>query len=945
MKPERWQQVENLYHAALGLGESRRAAFLDQACGGDEALRREIESLLEYQTRAENFIESPAIEVAASILARGRAYSVVDRVIGPYRVIKEIGQGGMGEVLQAVRADDQYKKQVAIKLVKPAMGSDFILNRFLAERQILASLDHPNIARLHDGGVTTDGLPYFVMEYIEGVPINEYCDERRLTTIERLKLFRKVCSAVHYAHQNLIIHRDIKPTNILVTADGEPKLLDFGIAKLLDPDHSRRAADQTAITQRLMTPGYASPEQAMGEPVTTASDVYSLGVLLYELLTGLRPYYFKSDLPFEIARVICEQEPVKPSTAVLRVEEATDRKVSRTLTPESISKTRDGQPEKLRRRLAGDVDMIVLMAMRKEPHRRYASVEQFSEDIRRHLKGLPVIARKDTFAYRSTKFVKRNKAAVIAAALILMTLIAGIVATTWQARVAETERARSERRFDEVRHLANSFMFEFHDDIANLAGSTRARERLVKKAIAYLDSLAEEAAGDSALQLELAMAYQKLGDIQGNPYHLSVHSHANLGDTAGALTSYNKAEAILEGLKGAGPIDAGVHRIHAHILFNISSVLHVSGDNAGASEKYRKGLTILEELASADSTDAKTRSELAKKYESLLVLSDNAKDVTGSIEYNRKALAIYKELVATDPANADHWLDLAICYRNLGGLLAMAGDKAEALENNRKSLEYDRIAQTMFEELMATDPINIETRRQLIGVYIDIGQLLVEFGDRAAGIEYHNKALAMTDDTLLATDVSDNESRHHIASLYRTIGRNQSATGDIGGALKSFRKALEVREAMSAADITNARNQRELALSYTDSANALAKSGDRVGALEHYRRAASIREAMSVADPANIRDRRSLASLYSKLGEFYATIAQDVNAPTTKQVEAWREARRWRQRNLEILLDMHSRGLSSGPGAKDHEKAAHEVAKCDAALANLQGLKAPSTPR
>jgi serine/threonine protein kinase len=270
------------------------------------------------------------------------------------------------------------------------------VTRFLAERQILASLDHPNIARLFDGGVTEDGLPYFVMEYIEGLPIDEYSDSQKLSTAERLRLFRAVCAAVNYAHQKLVVHRDIKPTNILVTAEGTPKLLDFGIAKLLAPDASSNIANQTATTRQFMTPGYASPEQVRGEPITTSSDVYSLGVLLYELLTGHRPYNFKSGAPQEIARVICEQEPERPSTAIHRVEEQTDASgVTRiTLTPESVSKPREGQVDKLRRRLVGDIDMIVLKAMRKEPHRRYGSVEQFSEDIRRHLEGLPVIARK-----------------------------------------------------------------------------------------------------------------------------------------------------------------------------------------------------------------------------------------------------------------------------------------------------------------------------------------------------------------------------------------------------------------------------------------------------------------------------------------------------------------------------------------------------------------------
>ena len=326
----------------------------------------------------------------------------------------------MGAVYLAVRADDQYQKQVAIKLIKRGMDTETILRRFRTERQILANLDHPNIAKLLDGGTTEEGLSYFIMDYVDGLPIDMYCDTQKLTTVERLRLFRTVCSAVAYAHQNRVVHRDLKPGNILVTAQGVVKLLDFGVAKLLNPEASSKTTGSTAAALRPMTPEYASPEQVRGSVITPASDIYSLGVLLYELLTGHRPYRVRSLTPQEIEHVICEEAPEKPSMVIGRVEEAPDR--DRPLTPASVSETREGQPEKLRRRLAGDLDTIVLMALRKEPERRYGSVEQFSEDIRRHLEGLPVIARKDAFWYRSAKFIKRNKAAVLAA-----TLGAGII--------------------------------------------------------------------------------------------------------------------------------------------------------------------------------------------------------------------------------------------------------------------------------------------------------------------------------------------------------------------------------------------------------------------------------------------------------------------------------------------------------------------------------------
>ncbi|HEV2885061.1 MAG TPA: serine/threonine-protein kinase, partial [Pyrinomonadaceae bacterium] len=549
MTPERWRHVKQVLQSALELEPEQQAEFVASACVGDEPLRLEVESLLEYQKEGASFIEVSAADVAAKILADEEAHSAIGRRLGPYKIVREIGQGGMGSVYLAVRDDAQYQQKVALKLVKRGMDTDFILRRFRHERQILADLNHPNIARLLDGGTSDDGLPYFVMEYVEGVPIDQYVHEHELTTVERLKLFSVTCAAVHYAHQHLVVHRDIKPGNILVTADGNPKLLDFGIAKLLHDDHGSPATNVTATAVRLMTPEYASPEQLRGLSVSTATDIYSLGVLLYEILTGHRPYRFEGRLPHEVAQVICEQEPEKPSHAVSRAQEAVAAEGSERahLSAAPIRNIHDGQPEKLRRTLRGDLDNIVLMAMRKEPERRYASVEQFAEDIRRHLEGLPVRARADTFGYRGGKFVTRHKLAVVAATLVLVTLLAGIVATTWQARVARLERERAERRFNEVRQLANSFVFDVHDAIHNLPGSTKARALIVQQALKYLDSLAQEAGGDLTLQRELAAAYEKLGLVQNTP------TIAHLGDIAGAMQSHRKAAAVREALVAADP--------------------------------------------------------------------------------------------------------------------------------------------------------------------------------------------------------------------------------------------------------------------------------------------------------------------------------------------------------------------------------------------------------
>ena len=337
--------------------------------------------------------------------AANLAPSIEGQRFGAYQVIREIGRGGMGAVYLAARADDQYKKRVALKILRADVNAQEVLSRFRHERQILASFDHPNIAGLLDGGSTPNGEPYFVMDYVEGTPIDQYCDSHSLTVAERITLFRQVCSAVQYVHQNLIVHRDLKPSNILVTPDGVPKLLDFGIAKILKPEMMATMVNATRAEDRVMTPAYASPEQVRGEPITTASDIYSLGVVLFEIFTGRRPYRVKSNTAHELARVICDEEPDKPSTAITKTDRGTAQPTARV---EELSRKRSTEPDRLERRLKGDLDNILLKAMRKEPQRRYASVEQFSEDLHRHLANLPVSAHEDSLRYRTEKFVRRN---------------------------------------------------------------------------------------------------------------------------------------------------------------------------------------------------------------------------------------------------------------------------------------------------------------------------------------------------------------------------------------------------------------------------------------------------------------------------------------------------------------------------------------------------------
>jgi serine/threonine protein kinase len=400
MRTEEWQKVEELLNTAMELESAARRQFLDGVA--DPSLRGEVESLLACEGKTDGFLTAPALAFSADFFVDDGAEERAGQTVGRYRIIREIGRGGMGAVFLAERSDGEFQQRLALKIVRRSFADSDLARRFRQERQILASLNHPNIARLLDGGVSNDGEPFLAMEYVEGLRVDDYCDANDLSTDERLSLFLAVCQGVSYAHQNLVVHRDIKPSNILVTGEGVPKLLDFGIAKLVNPDAEAGAAE-TITGLRAMTPDYASPEQVRGQSVTTATDVYSLGVLLYELLTGHRPHHLKNRRTDEIARVICEEEPTKPSEArseppalaggpVLRLQGSSRHTGPPTTAGDSDLKS-----------LRGDLDNIVLMAMRKEPQRRYASVAQFGEDVSHYLEGRPVLAHKDT-----SRIARRN---------------------------------------------------------------------------------------------------------------------------------------------------------------------------------------------------------------------------------------------------------------------------------------------------------------------------------------------------------------------------------------------------------------------------------------------------------------------------------------------------------------------------------------------------------
>ncbi len=584
-----WERLNKIFAEAVELSATQQRAYLADACGDDKGLLNEAEAILAASNRAakQDFLESDAFAAGASVLAT-EGLEFVPEVEG-YTVIREIGRGGMGAVYLAER--NEFQQQVAVKVIKRGSDTDDVVRRFHQERDLLAALKHPNIAHLIDGGTTADGRPFFALEHIDGEPITRYCDARRLGIDDRLRLFRKVCSAVAYAHANLVIHRDIKPANILIGTDGEPKLLDFGIAKVLSDSSS---ADTTETEMRLLTPDYAAPEQVLGQKVTTATDVYSLGVLLYELLCGHRPMTLKDKPAHEVARLVSLFEPSSPSTAAMTGGRSSDPITDESVTPETVADSRGERPDRLRRRLAGDLDNIVLMALRKEPERRYGSVEQFSEDIERHLIGLPVIARPATFGYTAAKFVRRHRTQVAFAAVALAAVIGGSGVAGWQAYRANIERTRAERRFNEIRQLANTLVSGWDKDIPETQITTAVRGRIADISAAYINNLANET-NDPELLKELIKANIKVG-----------HDYAYSSfDLEKARTALESAVMLSRRLVNADPTDLDAKVILKDSLANYAEASTMAL-LPGAIENTRERAELLEQVANGrpDDTDA-----------------------------------------------------------------------------------------------------------------------------------------------------------------------------------------------------------------------------------------------------------------------------------------------------------------------------------------------------
>ena len=616
MSAKEWTHIWDLFQEAVELSTEEREAFLARTCEGNESLRREVELLLLADDDAGDFIgdtvrRAASIDEAASPPTPSR--------IGPFEILEELGRGGMGVVYLAQRTDRSYLQKVALKLMHWSLEESEHVRRFEIEREILANLNHPSIARLMDGGELDDGRPWLAMEWVEGSPIGKWCDERRLSAKDRVRIFCKVCDAVGYAHRNLVVHRDLKPSNILVTSDGSVKLIDFGMAKLLEASVGTEAITQTGV--RPLTPEYASPEQVRGEVLGTATDIYSLGVVLYELLTGKRPYQIGSTSIMEVERIVCREDPTRPSDAVLSSGEGYED-------PEARAEIRRSKPERLRRWLSGDLDNIVLKAMQKETARRYASTERFSGDLDNYLAGRPVSARADTWSYRAGKFAARNRTAVAATAVVAIALVVSAFVSMHFATQASRQRDLAEQRFEEVRSLAMTFLEDVDRAIVE-EGKVAAREKIAATGLDYLDRLSSQAGDDVSFRKDLARGYLKVADIQAN------WLEANLGRVSEARESAEKGAGLARKLFEELPDDPEIGILHVRGEDLIGVLSHHEGQlpyNTVTGSIVESVRVICEELPAAlesvnDELETITLKSLEKdpdrRYQSAMALSDD----------------------------------------------------------------------------------------------------------------------------------------------------------------------------------------------------------------------------------------------------------------------------------------------------------------------------------
>ncbi|HEY2346661.1 MAG TPA: serine/threonine-protein kinase [Xanthomonadaceae bacterium] len=849
----RTERLDQLLEAALDLEGDERARFLASDAVSPE-LRDELVELLDAAGAANPLDRASAdlLSVAADLFHHTAAATsaAVGQRIGRYRLLRQLGEGGTATVWLAERDDDSFNHKVAVKCLKTGLATAESRARFLREQQILAQLQHPHIARLYDAGISSEGVPFIVMEWVDGLSLTRYCDHHLLGIVPRLQLFQKVCAAVAFAHQNLIVHRDLKPGNILVGADGEPKLLDFGIAKLLDDS----SEPMTRSGVRMLTPDYAAPEQFSGAPITTATDVYALGIVLYELLCGLRPRQIAHSSPHSGPSKV-----TAPSEALRRLSDTmTPSEAREGFEPADIARSRMSTPERLRAGLRGDLDTIVLKASQDEPSRRYATVAALGEDIQRYLRQQPIRARPDSLSYRAGKFVRRHALGVAAALATSLALVGGLVVSIRQTAIAEQERrhAESERkqadqRFEDVQSLAHAMIFDLNDVLMKLPGSTPARSLLVKQALTYLRRLGEQRDAALPLRRELAQAWLRVGDVQGAP------SMSNLGDIKGAQASYAQASDLVDSLLREAPHDPAARELQAQLLLHRTDVMAmtptpIESDIAG----YRKDIALWEQLQKEGLHDAKRG--LANAQTGLaneLMWSDKQND----------ALPLYKTAQATVEAagpGADPTQYASFLGRNAvhqGDALNGMGRHAEAAPLIRQGLER-------LQALQRSQPDDPAVTSSVAWASQSLGDVLYYAPDKAARLPAYETARAAFA-KLLAADPADHRARRGLALCEEELGDALYMLKRYDDAMAHYRSALQAQQDLQARASLDQDTLHEQGNILYDIANLYKEQHQRDEALAAFRKALTLRQSLVAQDPGSPILHRDVARVLADMAD------------------------------------------------------------------------------
>ena len=925
MKSDRWSLIEEIFQGALERPPSERKQYIERACENDKELLPEIESLLESDYDAESVLRA-LISDDLKEAAQNWNLSESGLQLGPYHLVRELDSGGMGVVYLAVRSDDHYFQVVAIKMIRKGHDSPELVHRFRMERQILASLNHPGIGTILDGGETKDGRPFIVMEYVEGQPMTLASKSRDLSIRQRIKLFRSVCSAVHYAHQKLIIHRDIKPSNVMVTPDGMVKLIDFGISKPLAPQLVLSDSSPTATSIRRMTPDYASPEQIQGKQLTTATDIYSLGVLLFELLTDLRPYTLGSLSAVEADRVVSEQSGKKPSS-----------------TP-GISRV-------ARKELSGDLDRIVLKAMDLDPSRRYLSVQHFDDDLLRYLTGKPIWARKATPTYVLSKFVQRRRIAVLATCAIAIALSCLVLLYIRQSRSVD-------RRVKEVRTLADSAISDMTDKLQHSSASTETQAALFQSALSHLDELRKTTGNDPRLLLELSKAYMRVGDLEGSPLV------ANLGNSATAVTSYLQAsrtaleaharmpgddstQAVIESYQRLGGIELFLGNLHdandnyqqaftwAHNFWQqkpddpIRKRL-LAASYAGIGGVSLSGLQPDEALRSYSAAFQifGNSSNGVEDHDRMLIgffggrastLNELGKQ-SEALESNRTGVAIGETLVQRYPASLQDRRALFLAYEEL--IFPLAGRDVLNVSDSSQAQVYARKGLAIAQTLIKADSKNAQAQFDLTLAYASMGDAFRQSNPNVASTWYR-KSIALTKQL---SPLYGTGARHLLAIRNEALAEVLVRKNDVAERLRLLQEANLARQELAG---TSPHGLLHLMRSYCKLSDAELAMDDLEDARRYANAALKFSDKFSDTSPS-LLVLRDLGFCYASEGAVQHRLAIDRTQSSAERLRAEAESRRWYSKSDEVWSTWNRRGAATPESERERHKVENSLKRAEA---------------